>query len=114
MTPEQSELVRRIRALLVDEPAVREVSMFGGRAIMVNEKMIVSAGKDGSLLVRVDAARHDELLDEAGTAQATMGAGRSMGRGWIDVNPEALADQRLIFWVETAMAHNRAIKDGRS
>ena len=58
MTPEQTVLVERVRALIADEPVVREVSMFGGRSVMVNEKMIVSARKDGGLLVRVDADQH--------------------------------------------------------
>lgn len=53
MTPEQNILIERIRTLFVDEPEVREVSMFGGRSVMVNETMIVSALKDGGLLVRV-------------------------------------------------------------
>ena len=51
MTPEQHRLVQRVRTLVNDEPDVREVSMFGGRAIMVNDKMIVSAGKGTSWCV---------------------------------------------------------------
>ena len=51
-TPEQDALLRRIHALVADDD-VREVSMFGSRAIMLNDKMIVSVCKDGSLLVRV-------------------------------------------------------------
>ena len=81
MTPEQHRLVQRVRALVDDEPDVREVSMFGGRAIMVNDKMIVSAGKSGDLLVRADAERHEALLDEPGATQAQMGAGRDIRPG---------------------------------
>jgi len=115
MTPEQHHLVQRVRALVDDEPDVREVSMFGGRAIMVNDKMVVSAGKTGDLLVRVAAGRHEALLGEPGAAQARMGAGRGMGPGWIAVAPEAVADDgRLAFWVEVAMRHNRAITGGES
>jgi hypothetical protein avisC_04022 len=115
MTPEQHHLVQRVRALVDDEPDVREVSMFGGRAIMVNDKMVVSAGKTGDLLVRVAAGRHEALLGEPGAAQARMGAGRGMGPGWITVAPEAVAaDGRLAFWVEVAMRHNRAITGGES
>ena len=115
MTPEQHHLVQRVRALVDDEPDVREVSMFGGRAIMVNDKMVVSAGKTGDLLVRVAARRHEALLGEPGAAQARMGAGRGMGPGWITVTPEAVADDgRLAFWVEVAMRHNRAITSGES
>ena len=115
MTPEQHRLVQRVRALVDDEPDVREVSMFGGRAIMVNDKMIVSAGKSGDLLVRADAERHEALLDEPGATQAQMGAGRDMGPGWITVAPEAIADdEKLAFWVDVAMSYNRTITGGES
>ena len=115
MTPEQHRLVRRVRALVDDEPDVREVSMFGGRAIMVNNKMIISAGRSGDLLVRVAADRHETLLSELGAEQARMGAGRDMGLGWITVAPEVIADDgRLAFWVDMAMRHNRAITRGAS
>ncbi len=80
MTPEQTDLIERVRALIADETAMREMSMFGGRSVMVNEKMIVSAGKGGGLLVRVNADRHDELLSRPGAMQAEMGPGRDMGR----------------------------------
>ena len=115
MTPEQHHLVERVRALVDDEPDVREVSLFVGRAIMVNDKMIVSAGKTGDLLVRVAADRYEVLLAEPGAERARMGAGRVMGPGWITVAPEAVADDgRLAFWVEVAMRHNRAITGGES
>ena len=115
MTPEQRHLIQRVRALVDEEPDVREVSMFGGRAIMVNDKMIVSAGKTGDLLVRVDAERHGALLAESGAEQAQMGAGRVMGPGWITVAPEVIADdERLAFWVDVAMSYNRTITGAES
>ena len=115
MTPEQRHLIQRVRALVDEEPDVREVSMFGGRAIMVNDKMIVSAGKTGDLLVRVDAERHGALLAEPGAEWAQMGTGRVMGPGWITVAPEAVADdERLAFWVDVAMSYNRTITGGES
>lgn len=115
MTPKQHHLVQRVRALVDDKPDVREVPMFGGRAIMVNDKMIVSAGKTGDLLVRVAADRHETLLGEPGAEQAHMGAGREMGAGWITVAPEAIADDgHLTFWVDAAMQHNRAVTGGQS
>lgn len=108
MTPEQSALVTRVRALLPADAAVREVSMFGGRALMVDERMLVSAGKDGSLLVRVDETQHEQLMEHPGTSQPTMGEGRSMGPRWILVAQEALtADGDLASWIETALAHHR-------
>ncbi|VEG25652.1 TfoX/Sxy family protein [Actinomyces howellii] len=114
-TPQQRSLLERIRRLIDAEPDVREVSMFGGRAIMLGSTMVVSVGKDGSLLVRADADDHEALLSEPGTAQAEMGAGRTMGPGWIRVRPDAIdADDRLVFWVNTAMTYNRVITSLRS
>ena len=111
VTPHHAQvaLVERLRDLLADEPVQREVSMFGGRSFMVNEKMIVSALKHGGMLVRVAADRHDALLRRGGATQAEMGAGRTMGPGWIEVAPEAIAgDDGLRFWVDVALEHNRA------
>lgn len=110
MTPEQSVLVDRIRALLADESDVREVSMFGGRSIMVNDRMIAAARKDGGLLVRVAPDRQDEFLAEPGASQAEMGSGRKMGPGWIAVSADALRDdEALARWIEIVMSHNREV-----
>lgn len=106
----QTELIERIRGLLAGESVMREVSMFGGRSFMVNDKMIVSALKSGALLVRVAADQHEELLGRPGAAQAEMGAGRDMGPGWIEVDAASISDGgNLSSWLEIALAHNRTV-----
>ena len=111
----QAELIERLRALLADEPSTREVSMFGGRSFMVNDRMIASALKGGDLLVRVDAERHDELTRQRGAMQAEMGAGRSMGPGWIAVPAGSIAgDDGLSFWLDAALDHNHATATRRT
>lgn len=113
MTPPQTALVERLRGLLSDERALRELSMFGVRSFMVNEKMIVGARKDGGLLVRVDGDRHDELVTRRGAAQAEMGTGRDMGPGWIEVDAQTIGDdEQLSSWVEVAMDYNRVVTGG--
>lgn len=108
----QSALADRVRRSISAEPIQREVSMFGGWAFMVNEKLIVSAGKTGDLLVRVDAADHDRLLERPGAHQAEMGTGRQMGPGWITVAAEYLEDDdSLEFWIAAAL---RAQQRGRA
>ncbi len=98
-----TDLVDRLRPLFAAMPT-REVPMFGGLSFMADDRMVVAAGKDGSLLVRVDPARHDELTARPGAAVAEMGTGRSMGPGWLRVQPEAIADETgLRFWFEAAM-----------
>lgn len=106
----QAQLIGRIRELLAGESATREVSMFGGRSFMVNEKLLVSAMKDGGLLVRVAADRHDQLLSRPGARQAEMGSGRDMGPGWIEVAARSIGeDEQLAFWIDIALEYNRAV-----
>ena len=96
-------LLHRVRAVLGATSVVREVNMFGGRAFMVNEKMLVSVGRGGDLLVRVDPERSGELLAAPGARQAEMGAGRSMGPGWITVAGAAVTtDDALRSWIAVA------------
>lgn len=105
----QAALVDRLRVALADEPTLREVAMFGGRAFMVRGSMVVSSRRGGALLVRVADARGPELLDRAGAAAATMGADREMGPGWIDVEAAAIEDEgQLATWLDEALAHNRS------
>ncbi|WP_211354365.1 TfoX/Sxy family protein [Stackebrandtia albiflava] len=99
--------------MIAGEPVVREVSMFGGISVMVNEKIIVSALRDGDLLVRVDTGRHDELLGRPGAAQAEMGPGRDMGPCWIEVAADAISvDEHLSCWIGIAMDYNRNVTGG--
>lgn len=110
MTPEQTQLLERVLVLLAHQPSVRVVPMFGVRSVMVNEKMIASALKNGSLLVRVNAGRHDELLGRPGAVQAVMGPGRDMGPGWIEVSADAVgAGKELAFWIDVALEYNRTV-----
>ncbi|NEE01040.1 TfoX/Sxy family protein [Phytoactinopolyspora halotolerans] len=103
MTSDHAPLVDRIRAALEDEPSTREVRMFDSLAFMVHEQMLVAAGKDDDLLVRIDPGRHRELLARPGAQQAEMGTGRPMGPSWIRVGREAIAaDADLSFWIDVA------------
>jgi TfoX/Sxy family transcriptional regulator of competence genes len=95
-------LLDRVRALLPDQ-AVREIRMFGAVAVMVDDSMAIAVHKDGSLLVRVDPAEDAHLLKNPHATRAEMGAGRSMGPGWINVDAEALRnEQDLSHWVDCA------------
>ncbi len=104
---DHGSLVQRVRDTLAERPVVREVNMFGGVAFMVNEKLALSAGRDGDLLVRVDPERAEELLTAHGARPAEMGAGRTMGKGWITVGQGAVAtDEALDFWIDAAATYN--------
>ena len=109
MTAEREALADRIRAALPPDRQVREVSMFGGLSFMVDGSMVVAAGRGGDLLVRIDPARHDELLDVAGARPAVMGADRPMGPGWISIAPDGLVtDEQLAYWMGVGLEHRAA------
>lgn len=107
--PDQArELLARVRTLLPDR-AVREVRMFNVIAVMIDDAMAVAVNKDASLLVRVDPAEDARLLESPHASRAEMGAGRSMGRGWIRVETRALSsDQGLGDWVACATRYHLA------
>lgn len=106
----QAELIERLRELLASEASLRELSMFGGRSFMVNNKIVACALKDGDLLARIDADRHDEFVQHSGAAQAEMGAGRSMGPGWIEISADEIEGASVLsFWVSSALDYNRAV-----
>jgi TfoX/Sxy family transcriptional regulator of competence genes len=103
-------LVPRVRQALAGQASTREVTMFGGLAFMVDERMVVCVRSDRDLLVRAAADRADELLAREGARPAEMGAGRSMGRSWISVAQQALStDEDLHFWIGVALEHRRAV-----
>lgn len=101
------DLAQRLRGLLASYQNVREVRMFGGLSFMVDERMAVAAGRDGSLLVRTDPAEYDDLLLRGGVP-AYMGSDRPMGRGWLTVPSELIEDEaNLAFWIQVGIGSQR-------
>lgn len=109
----REELVARLREHLAPEQPQRELSMFGGRAFMVRDKMVVCAMRGGVLLVRVSAEDDPGLLDRPGAARGMMGPDRDMGPGWITVTPESLrTEDDLDSWLRPALDHNLHVTKG--
>ena len=100
-------LVERIAKALGNEPSLRTVRMFGGLSFMVDEKLVVAAREGDALLVRVDPERGKTLETRPGVARAMMGTGRSMGSGWLQVEPGVLDGRQLSFWIGEALAFTR-------
>jgi hypothetical protein len=83
--------------------------MFGGLAFLLGGHMSVSASGQGGLLVRVDPADSDALLEEPGATLMQMGGRRPMD-GWMRVAPEAVADdEALSRWVDRGLAYARSL-----
>jgi TfoX/Sxy family transcriptional regulator of competence genes len=104
----QHALLERVRAALPAGSAVREIAMFGGRAVLLDESILVSVGRLGDLLVRIDPDERDELLARPGAAPASMGQDRPMGERWLTVDHAALAtDDALAAWLDAALRQHR-------
>ena len=101
-------LAGRIRALLAGEPELSEKKMFGGLAFLVGGNMAVAASGQGGLLVRVDPAESDALLQSTPAEMLEM-RGRSMP-GWLRIGSDHLAaDDALGPWVERGVAFARSL-----
>src|SRR6478735_4553173 len=94
---QDSALLVRVRDALAGLRRVEEKRMFGGTMFMVNGKMCISARAD-RLMVRVDPAMHDELVQRDGCSTMTM-RGREY-RGYIRVAEAAVRTKKNFdFWL---------------
>jgi hypothetical protein len=102
------DLAHRIRELVNGEQGLSEKQMFGGLAFLIGGNMAVSASGHGGLLLRVDPAQTDELLDKP-HAEAFAMRGRAM-QGWLRVDPAGVGTKReLARWVALGVAYARSL-----
>ena len=102
------ELANRVRERVQDEDGLTEKRMFGGLAFLINGNMAVSASGKGGLLLRVDPAQTEALVDDAHVQRAVM-RGRAMG-GWLRVDADAIdADDELARWVTLGVSFARSL-----
>jgi TfoX/Sxy family transcriptional regulator of competence genes len=106
--PYDEELAARVRELLGDESDLAEKKMFGGLAFLVGGNMAVAVSGQGGLVVRVDPARADALV-ESTSARVMEMRGRPM-RGWLRVDADAVGTERgLEEWVGPAVSYARSL-----
>lgn len=102
------EVADRLREALIGEPGVVEKAMFGGLAFLVAGHLAVSASGRGGLLLRVDPAQTEALLDDPRATRFVM-RGREMN-GWLRVDVDAgVTDNELSRWVEHGVAYARSL-----
>jgi hypothetical protein len=102
------DLANRIRELVGGEPDVREQKMFGGLAFLIGGNMAVAASGQGGVLVRVDPAQSDSLVETTSAQLMEMG-GRRM-KGWLRVDLEDVRTRReLATWVRLGTAYARSL-----
>jgi TfoX/Sxy family transcriptional regulator of competence genes len=97
------ELAGRIRDLIGAEPALKEQKMLGGLAFLVGGNMAIAASGQGGLLVRVDPAESDALVESTGAEVMEM-RGRAMP-GWLRVDADDVqTDDQLEPWVQRGVS----------
>jgi TfoX/Sxy family transcriptional regulator of competence genes len=98
------DLADRIRELLSGHHGVTEKKMFGGLAFLIGGNMAIAASRLGGVLVRVDPAKADRLVDTTAAEVAVM-RGRPMD-GWLRVSAENVRTKRqLQRWVTLSSAY---------
>jgi TfoX/Sxy family transcriptional regulator of competence genes len=102
------ELANRIRAVLQEEGGLTEKRMFGGLAFLVNGNMAVSASSKGGLLLRIDPADAESLVEAPAVTRFEM-QGREMN-GWLWVGPDVVdTDSELRAWVSRGVGYARSL-----
>ncbi|MGH8826511.1 MAG: TfoX/Sxy family protein [Jiangellaceae bacterium] len=81
------ELADRIRDLVAGEDGITEQSMFDGLAFLINRNLSIAASGHSGLLVRVDPAETESLVESERVTPMVM-SGREM-RGWLRVDAAA-------------------------
>jgi TfoX/Sxy family transcriptional regulator of competence genes len=106
------ELAHRIREVLQGEDGVTEMRMFGGLAFLINGNMAVSASGQGGLLLRVDPADTEALVQDPHARRFEM-RGREMD-GWLRVDDQGVAtEQELTRWVGHGVGYARSLPPRR-
>lgn len=102
------ELADRIRRLVSGESGLTEQKMFGGLAFLIGGNMAIAASGQGGVLVRVDPAQADTLIETTNARVMEM-RGRQM-QGWLRVDAEDVStDRELASWVELGTAYARSL-----
>jgi TfoX/Sxy family transcriptional regulator of competence genes len=107
------DLASRVRELLGGDHDVSEKAMFGGLAFLVAGHMAVAASGQGGLMVRVDPAQTDDLVEEPHAEPFVM-RGRPM-QGWLRVDAEGVLTPDLLEpWVRRGVAYARSLPPKRA
>jgi TfoX/Sxy family transcriptional regulator of competence genes len=106
------KLAERIRDLLADEPDLDEKKMFGGLAFLIRGHMAVAASGQGGLMVRVDPAEGDKLIETTAARPMEM-RGRQMS-GWLRVDSDDVrAKRQLARWVTKGVTYAKSLPPKR-
>ena len=106
------EMADRIRELLALDRDVTEKRMFGGLAFLVGGNMAVTASRNGGIMVRVDPAESDKIV-ESTPAEFMIMRGRQMA-GWLQLRSDDVRTKReLSKWVGRGVGYARSLPPKR-
>ena len=101
-------LADRISELLAGESDLTRRKMFGGLAFLIGGNMAVAASGQGGVLVRVDPAQSDRLVETTNARLMEM-RGRQL-QGWLRVDPrDVLTKRQLAKWVNLGATYARSL-----
>lgn len=101
-----TDLAGRVREVVQAEPGLTEKRMFGGLAFLIDGHVAVSASSGGGLLLRIDPAETNSLVDEPHVLRFQM-RGQEMD-GWLRVDAAVLdTDDDLRRWVAHGVTYAR-------
>lgn len=107
-----ADLAARLRELLAGEPDLTEMKMFGGLAFLVQGNMAVAASGQGGILVRVDPAESNRLVQTTNARLMEM-RGRVM-QGWLRLDScDVGTERQLARWVALGTGQARSLPPKR-
>ncbi|MBO0768162.1 MAG: TfoX/Sxy family protein [Solirubrobacterales bacterium] len=102
------DLAGRIRELIGAEPGLSEQKMFGGLCFLLNRHIAVAVSREGGLLLRVDPAEHEKLINKPNAGPFEM-RGREMA-GYLRIAPDGVKTKaQLERWVTRGVSYARTI-----
>lgn len=107
------KLADRVREILSAATSnIVEKKMFGGLCFMVNDKMCIGVRPD-KMMVRIDPAKSDEVLEATSGAAAMVHGGKEM-KGFIFVDEDTLhTKKQLQHWIKMALEFNEKAPSSR-
>ncbi|MGW1743530.1 TfoX/Sxy family protein [Nocardia sp. NPDC001965] len=102
------ELAERVRDVVGPGADISERKMFGGLVFLFGGHMGVAVSGQGGLMVRMEPAAADALIDDVSVTPMVM-QGRELA-GWLRVTGSAVtADPDLTAWVERGVRFARSL-----
>jgi len=81
--------------------------MFGGLAFLIRGNIAIAASGEGGVMVRVDPAQSDALMEATNATLVTM-RGQDMP-GWLRVSSDDLRNDEFASWVEIGTEYTRSL-----